>query len=134
MPVLCFEADEVTLAGQHTLCLAGTWAFGKEKRIITVIAVIKDRDFKGCRMAHTAQCTQCALPLFKGPKRFPGMSPGSWRCPWPNPRASPQGPRSQQCGRDGGEGQGPSQHRAAPSVPSPPPTPPLCLCSAFLQL
>lgn len=43
MPVFCFEADEVTLAGQHTLCLAGIWAYGKEKKkIITIIVVIKD--------------------------------------------------------------------------------------------
>ena len=32
MPILCFEADEVTLAGQHTLCLAGTGAYGKKKK------------------------------------------------------------------------------------------------------
>lgn len=32
MPIFCFEADEVTLAGQHTLCLAGIWAFGKAEK------------------------------------------------------------------------------------------------------
>lgn len=44
MPVFCFEADEVTLAGQHTLCLAGIWAYRKKKKkkIITIIVVIKD--------------------------------------------------------------------------------------------
>lgn len=69
MPILCFEAYEVTLAGQHTLCLAGTWAFGKEERIITIIALIKG--FKGCRMAHTAQCTHLLSLFFKDPKRVP---------------------------------------------------------------
>lgn len=43
MPIFCFEADEVTLAGQHTLCLAGIWAFGKKKtKVITIIVVIKN--------------------------------------------------------------------------------------------
>jgi len=42
MPICCFEADEVTLAGQHTLCLAGIWAFGNQNKIVTVTVVIKD--------------------------------------------------------------------------------------------
>lgn len=64
------------------------------------------------------------------------MSPGRWRCPWPSARACPGEQGSSSVGGMEEKVRTPPRRAAqsCPSVPSPPPSLPLCLRSAFLQL